>query len=150
MGNGTLASYLSYHSYHVLPLALSRLGSAKAPVVKLPTCLVCLEHMDSAITGLNLRKSHPSSASTASGVEFKPRLNLVAGYALFKVQQLCIPTFLALHLHVPQLIAIMWLHILYGQKFKLAWVVVRASEVLCVSKSDVPSSVACPAPEVVF
>ena len=58
-----------------------------------------------------MRTSHPSSASTASGVEFEPRLNLVAGYALFKVQQLCVPAFLALHLHVPQLIATMWLHI---------------------------------------
>ncbi|KAI0274235.1 hypothetical protein BGY98DRAFT_936027 [Russula aff. rugulosa BPL654] len=52
-----------------------------------------------------LRTSHPSSASTAGGVEFEPRLNLVAGYALFKVQQLCVPAFLVLHPHVPQLIA---------------------------------------------
>jgi len=33
-------------------LALSRLGSAQAPVVELPTCPVCLERMDSAVTGL--------------------------------------------------------------------------------------------------
>ncbi|KAF8498653.1 hypothetical protein F5888DRAFT_193739 [Russula emetica] len=77
-----------------VPLALSRLGSAKAPVFELPTCPVCLERMDSAVTGLvtvpcshtfhceclskwgdsrcpvcrysqNLRTSHPSSASGA-------------------------------------------------------------------------------------
>ena len=35
-----------------VPLALSRLGSAKAPVFELPTCPVCLERMDSAVTGL--------------------------------------------------------------------------------------------------
>jgi len=33
-------------------LALSRLGSAGAPVFELPTCPVCLERMDAAVTGL--------------------------------------------------------------------------------------------------
>ncbi|KAI9511598.1 hypothetical protein F5148DRAFT_1274209 [Russula earlei] len=75
-------------------LALSRLGSTRAPVFELPTCPVCLERMDSAVTGLvtvpcshtfhceclskwgdsrcpvcrysqNLRTSYPSSANTA-------------------------------------------------------------------------------------
>jgi len=32
--------------------ALSRLGSSQAPLYELPTCPVCLERMDSAITGL--------------------------------------------------------------------------------------------------
>lgn len=75
-------------------MALSRLGSTRAPVVELPTCPVCLERMDSAVTGLvtvpcshtfhceclskwgdsrcpvcrysqTLRTSHPSSANAA-------------------------------------------------------------------------------------
>ncbi|KAI0305901.1 hypothetical protein B0F90DRAFT_1694372 [Multifurca ochricompacta] len=75
-------------------MTLSRLGSARAPVFELPTCPVCLERMDSAVTGLvtvpcshtfhceclskwgdsrcpvcrysqTLRTSHPSSANTA-------------------------------------------------------------------------------------
>lgn len=33
-------------------MALSRLGSARAPVFELPTCPVCLERMDSAVTGV--------------------------------------------------------------------------------------------------
>ncbi len=33
-------------------LSVSRLGSSKAPVFELPTCPVCLERMDSAVTGL--------------------------------------------------------------------------------------------------
>src|SRR5882762_7006340 len=35
-----------------LSLTISRLGSAQAPAYELPTCPVCLERMDSAVTGL--------------------------------------------------------------------------------------------------
>ncbi|TFY75304.1 hypothetical protein EWM64_g8709 [Hericium alpestre] len=33
-------------------LAITRLGSSQAPVYELPSCPVCLERMDSAVTGL--------------------------------------------------------------------------------------------------
>ncbi|THH13447.1 hypothetical protein EW146_g6771 [Bondarzewia mesenterica] len=79
--------------------SISRLGSAQAPMYELPTCPVCLERMDSAVTGLvtvpcshtfhcmclskwgdsrcpvcrysqTLRTSHPSSSNTTLPIPF--------------------------------------------------------------------------------
>ncbi|KAH9034662.1 BRCA1-associated protein 2-domain-containing protein [Lactarius hengduanensis] len=45
-------SSVSIETDDSVSMALSRLGSATAPVFELPTCPVCLERMDSAVTGL--------------------------------------------------------------------------------------------------
>ena len=45
-------SSVSISSEDALSLAITRLGAAQAPVHELPTCPVCLERMDSAVTGL--------------------------------------------------------------------------------------------------
>ncbi|KAH9072122.1 BRCA1-associated protein 2-domain-containing protein [Lactarius deliciosus] len=48
--NGKTFNSMNAETCHVVHI--SRLGSATAPVVELPTCPVCLERMDSAVTGL--------------------------------------------------------------------------------------------------
>ncbi|KAI9440541.1 BRCA1-associated protein 2-domain-containing protein [Lactarius indigo] len=45
-------SSVSIETDDSVSMLLSRLGSATAPVFELPTCPVCLERMDSAVTGL--------------------------------------------------------------------------------------------------
>ncbi|KAA1468807.1 zf-UBP-domain-containing protein [Dentipellis sp. KUC8613] len=45
-------SSVSIDTEDSVSLAISRLGSSAAPVYELPTCPVCLERMDSAVTGL--------------------------------------------------------------------------------------------------